>query len=320
MQLSIQTGTILADFGSDLGAKMIRDAGFTAVDWNIDMALSSKTLSSASELKELCIFERPLDEVLAYFDDDLSVFRKYGLTITQAHAPFPCYFPGREDVLEYCIEVYKRCIELCDAVGCKNLIVHGISVEKTESEITPEKAIYYKELNYRLYRGLIDTLKKSNVIVCLENLFKRTPAKGFYFGTCADPHEAVEYIDTLNREAGKECFGFCLDTGHIHLLRNRFFLYMPILGKRIHALHIHDNDGNEDEHLMPYVGTINWQEFLHTLKYIGYEGDLSFETFAQTKKGKLPPELVPAFLSAIAQTGKYFRDSLAAKAQTQQEV
>lgn len=310
MKISIQTGTVLNDFGSDLGSKMIREAGFTAVDWNIDTALDKNKLEKAPVLKDLCIFERPLEEVLAYFDDQITAFRKYGLTITQAHAPFPCYFVGREDVLDYCIEIYKRCIELCEAVGCKHLIVHGISVEKAESEITPEKAIYYKELNYRLYRGLIDTLKKTNVTVCLENLFKRTPAKGFYEGTCADPHEAVEYIDTLNCEAGKECFGFCLDTGHIHLLRSRFFLYMPILGKRIKALHIHDNDGAEDEHLMPYVGTVNWKEFLNTLAYIGYEGDLSFETFAQTKKGKLPPELVPTFLSTIYQTGEYFRGVL----------
>lgn len=309
MQLSVQTGTVMSDFGSDLGANMIHDAGFTAVDWNIDTALKKNDVKNATELKNLCIFERPLDEVLKYFDDDLTAFKKYGLTITQAHAPFPAYWPGREDILEYCIGVYKRCIELCDAVGCKHLIIHGISVSNEPGETTVANGRYYQELNYRLYRGLIDTLKQTNVIVCLENLFKTTPT-GFYTGTCADPHEAVEYIDTLNREAGKECFGFCLDTGHIHLLRSRFFLYMPILGKRIKALHIHDNDGNGDEHLMPYVGTINWNEFLDSLKVIGYEGDLSFETFAQTKKGKLPPELVPTFLATIYQTGEYFLQKL----------
>ena len=40
MDISVQTGDVVVDFGYELGAKMIRQAGFTAVDWNIDHALS----------------------------------------------------------------------------------------------------------------------------------------------------------------------------------------------------------------------------------------------------------------------------------------
>lgn len=307
MEISIQSASIIREYGCELGAKMIHDAGFTALDWNIDTALSRDALKSAAELKDLCIFEKPLPEVLAYFDEQLSAFKKYGLTVTQAHAPFPAYFPDREDILDYCIEIYKRCIELCDAVGCKNLVIHGITVYETDTNV--EKGAYYKELNWKLYRSLIDTVKKTNVTVCLENLFKSC-GRGFYAGMCADPHEAVEFIDTLNREAGKECFGFCLDTGHIHLLRTRFFQYVPVLGDRIKALHVHDNQEISDAHLMPYAGTIDWNDFLDAMHAIGYNGDLSFETFAQTRKNKIPSELLPTFLSTIHAIGVYFREKI----------
>jgi sugar phosphate isomerase/epimerase len=58
---------------------------------------------------------------------------------------------------------------------------------------------------------------------------------------------------------------------------------------------------------MPYAGTILWQEFIDAMRHIGYRGDLSFETFAQTRQKKLPVALLPSFLSTIYQTGAYFR-------------
>ena len=53
-------------------------------------------------------------------------------------------------------------------------------------------------------------------------------------------------IDRYNSIAGKECFGLCLDMGHLNLLNLDMSWYIPILGKRITALHVHDNDGMVD--------------------------------------------------------------------------
>ena len=36
---------------------------------------------------------------------------------------------------------------------------------------------------------------------------------------CADPDDAIWYLDTLNDYAGEELFGFCLDTGHLQLVK-----------------------------------------------------------------------------------------------------
>ena len=310
MDISVQSGTIVYDVGFEKGYKLIRDAGFTAIDWNIDNALTGARLKEAAatnSLKDICIFERSLDEVLEYYAEELSCIRANGLKITQAHCPFPPYYTGREDVLDYCIGIYKRVIELCDAVDCKNLIVHGISLDPIDPANDDPARI--KELNMKLYSSLIDTLKKTNVTVCLENLFK-TKKNDFYQGICSDPHEAVEYIDTLNALAGKECFGLCLDTGHLHLLRGRFGVYAPILGKRIKALHIHDNDAIYDKHTAPYSGTIIWQEFIEAMRQIEYDHDLSFETFRQTSPQWTDPELVPTFLKLIYDIGLFFRKKI----------
>lgn len=308
MELSVQTQNLVDDYGPELTYKMIKDAGFSAVDWNIDHAWSFAKVKKAEKLDGLCIFEKELPEIIACYADELECIRKNGLKITQAHSPFPAYEYGREDILEYAIRIYRKMILFCGEVGCPRLIVHGISVRPGDP-LTQEEC---DRLNSHLYESLIPELLKTDVTVCLENLFSGYGflGTGYREGVCSDPYEAAAMIDALNAKAGKECFGFCLDTGHINLLRIDFRRYMPILGKRLCALHIHDNNQIADQHLAPYTGNIIWSEFLSELKKTGYCGDLSFETFAQVSKNRLPLRLVPAFLKLIAETGEYFREYL----------
>lgn len=311
MLLSIQT----ADLRDELGLaayKMFREAGFEAIDWNIDHAWKFSQVAKAAELKDLCIFEKPLDEQLAYYAEELAAIREAGLVITQAHAPFAPYDVGRTDILAYATQIYRNIIPFCAAVGCPRLVVHGISYKQAEpAEVSHEDV---NTLTMNMYRALIPALLETRragtpVTVCLENLFSRyeTLGRGFRDGACSDPHEAIWMIDTLNAEAGCDCFGLCVDTGHLNLLRKDFRWWIPLLGKRIVCTHIHDNDQQNDSHLFPYAGNICWDEFLRAMKQIGYDGDLSFETFAQTKGARLPRELDAAYLRLNAEIGEYFR-------------
>ena len=306
MEICVQSGGVVEHIGIEKGYDAIAKAGFTAIDWNAtEHALSGDRIRKL-EYEGTCVFEKPLDAVLEYFAEEVAVIRKNGLTISQAHAPFPAYIPGHPEILEYMIGIYKRNIELCDAVGCKNLIIHGISLAPADRENTRESIT---QLNMHLYESLIPTLLNCNVTVCLENLF--TWDNGANEGVCSDAHEAVWYIDTLNHKAGREVFGLCLDTGHLLLLGKDFRNYIPLLGKRIKALHIHDNDGRVDRHLAPMTGKANWVYFCESLRQIGYEGDLSFETFAQIRAAlKFGEEMVQPWLDLIYIIGKNFRDRI----------
>ena len=303
MRISVQDGNLCRDFGMETAYGMIREAGFEAIDWNLDHALSVKDVKESTELKGLSVFEKSLPEIFAHYEEELSIIRKNGLAFAQCHAPFPPYLPGRPEVLEYSIGIYRRMIEFCDAIGCPKMIVHGITKQASWTGVTFEEV---DRMNRHLYESLIDTLKGTNVTVCLENLFA-THGNVRYAGVCSDPHEAAEEIDRLNALAGKTAFGLCLDTGHLQLMHIRPHRFLPILGKRIVALHIHDNDAIHDLHMAPYTGTIPWDEFYEEMRKIGYDGDLSFETFRQVDRSVLPPELVPAFLKLIADVGVFFR-------------
>jgi sugar phosphate isomerase/epimerase len=175
------------------------------------------------------------------------------------------------------------------------------------------------ELNFKLYSSLIPTLRECNVTVCLENLPTwYTDGKGFrmiYEGHCCNPYNAVAEIDMLNDIAGKECFGLCLDTGHLNITRTPVTKYISVLGDRIKCLHIHDNNGADDLHLMPYSqaakGAVDWEEFITGLREIGYRGDLSFETFMVMRT--FPAALHEPVMKLIAAEAAYFRNRILAE-------
>ena len=50
-----------------------------------------------------------------------------------------------------------------------------------------------------------------------------------------------------------------------------------MIGKRLRALHINDNRGEKDDHLLPYLGYVEWEPVLRALKEIGYAGDFTYE-------------------------------------------
>lgn len=302
MNICVQNGGIIEHIGAEKCYALIEQAGFRGIDWNLDHAISGTAIRSL-QYEGSCILEQPLETVIAHYAPEVDLIRRHGLTISQAHAPFPAYVPGHPEVLEYMIGIYRRTIELCDWAGCKNLVIHGISLANGDRENTPETI---ERLNLRLYEALIPTLLKCDVTVCLENLFSSDG--GPVEGVCSDPHEAVRYIDALNEKAGREVFGFCLDVGHLQLLGKNFRSFIPILGKRIKALHIHDNDGRADSHMAPLTGKVNWKLLCDSLREAGYQGDLSFETFMQSRAALFfDEELLLPWLTLIRRMGESFR-------------
>ena len=51
----------------------------------------------------------------------------------------------------------------------------------------------------------------------------------------------------------------------------------------VRVLHLHDNNGESDQHLIPGQGTIPWGEVFKALKEIGYSGDFTLEADAFLK-------------------------------------
>jgi sugar phosphate isomerase/epimerase len=89
----------------------------------------------------------------------------------------------------------------------------------------------------------------------------------------SDPASLVAMLDD---ELDVNHPGICLDFGHAHLLGDVGDA-VETVAEHIIATHVHDNHGRDDEHLVPYRGSIDWDQALVTMQKIGYEGTYLME-------------------------------------------
>ena len=299
LQIGVQSGGIEEVYGIDGAYRVIREAGFDAVDANLDHLFAPGDIA-ARRVPQLFMdtSSGALKEAVAPWKE---AAKKYGLDPYQAHAPFPSYVFAKDDPAynDLLLHMLRRTIEGCDIIGCRRLIIHPFFLGY-DQQLDPEQEW---ELNVERYAALIPTAKACGVTICLENMF--TSHRGrIYAACCSDLSVACRYIDTLNALAGERRFGFCLDTGHLLLVGKDIQSAMLTLGDRIEAFHIHDNDGRSDQHLAPYMGVLDWDRFVQGLRAIHYGKTLSFETF--NVWNVVDKELCPELLRFIAHTGRMF--------------
>ena len=294
MKISIQTGSIVDKFGIEEGFRMIQEAGFEAVDMNLDPLLRPKKILDKPFTS---FFDQPDGEILAWCAPYREAASRHGIAFTQAHAPFPNRLHD-ESINAYILRAVEKTIMMCGALGCPRLVVHAGYLPYAD------RCGDEWDYNMRMYSALIPALREHGVMCCLENLFTRYRGK-IICGPCASAPEANRWVDALNDRAGERLFGFCLDVGHALLAGRDLYEFVTQLGGNLACLHLHDNDGMDDRHMFPYSGILDWERLCRALGEIGYRGDLSFETF--NGLDQFPPELAGDALRLAGAVAAYFR-------------
>jgi sugar phosphate isomerase/epimerase len=83
-------------------------------------------------------------------------------------------------------------------------------------------------------------------------------------------------VSMLERDIDARNAGICIDFGHAHVMGDVADA-IEIASEHVIATHVHDNHGREDEHLVPGLGTIDWDVALITMQKIGYAGPYLME-------------------------------------------
>ena len=258
IKVGVQTKGILPEMGLEEGVALIASAGFERVDFNLDTFLKNSDVYAG---KINTFFDEDVEKLLAYFGAYKKMFEKYGIRPSQMHAPYPIFVPGRPDVSEYMQKnVIPKSIAIAGMMEIPWVVMHPFKLQYSYG-LDVEHA-----MNLQFFQSLIPMLKEHGIGVCVENLYESV-GKRITEGTCADPKEAIWYVDTLNQLAGEELFGCCLDTGHMELVHREPADYVRAIGSRLKILHMHENDAIGDLHQMPYTfGTkvedgVDWQDF-----------------------------------------------------------
>lgn len=91
-----------------------------------------------------------------------------------------------------------------------------------------------------------------------------------------DLSSASTLVTMLDRDFDGTDAGICLDFGHAHLMGD-----VPdaieTAAEHLITTHVHDNRRRDDDHLVPYQGTIDWPAALVTMRKIGYDGTYMME-------------------------------------------
>lgn len=68
-----------------------------------------------------------------------------------------------------------------------------------------------------------------------------------------------------------------IDVGHAHVNGWNIPRVVQVLNSRIHAFHLHDNDGQGDQHLPIFSGTIHWQDLMAAVRQYSPQATLVLE-------------------------------------------
>lgn len=300
LEVSVQSACWWNENDPEWSFRFIRDCGFEGIDYSMDNHLIPDAICKGDFSG---FFEQSVEELKEHYRPIKAAAEKYGVRFAQMHGPFPMRVKGMDMVEPNMIAVTEKVLEIAKFLDCPAVVVHP-----TYRTLKAEEW----ETNFRIYRALIPAAKRTGVKVCLENLFSNYKDHVIE-GPCSDAVEACRYIDTLNAEAGENCFGFCFDVGHANLVGRNIRQYLNILGDRLTVLHIHDNNGATDGHMLPYTQTyrwgtnfyLDWEGLIEGLRDIGYRGPLNFETFRALLD--FPKPTRPAMLKLVASIGEYFK-------------
>ena len=279
MKLSIDFGVPLSVLGLYNGLRAVKEAGFDGIDFSFKEKAGQALLHADNWEDHAWEVRRALD--------------KSGLICSQSHAPIG--FSVEHKICPKASEFSAliRTLRFSRILGATNVVIHPIT------DVKPVDFIPY---NLRFYKTLEPYAKKAGVRIAVENLFEFDKKYHRFEGVLETGEKMSSFLQKLRSPQ----FVACLDTGHAQLTGTPPEKFLAGMNKGlVQCLHLHDNDGVDDLHSLPYTGVLRWEEILSSLKKLGYDGDLNFETVYFLEK--FTAEELPTALALVAEIGKKFR-------------
>ncbi len=190
-----------------------------------------------------------------------------GISLDMGHLPFKPILDanGKKDTARFAANMHQA-IEAAQIMGIKHAVIHPHG-----------KAIPYAELDgddclrrcIEWTTPFAEDAARRGVALSFENMRSPREAEGFHrWGSTA------EEIAALADHFG---MGNCWDFGHANTTGVPQGDSLRCLGSRLTALHVNDNHGTVDAHLLPYFGNLDWNDALCGLRDSGYDGHFNYE-------------------------------------------
>jgi sugar phosphate isomerase/epimerase len=220
--------------------RKIAEAGFTHVQWGHQW--DTDFLYSKSEI----------DQIGAWLKEfGLQMLTIHGSAGAEKKWDSPCEYERIAGV-----ELVANRLEMASELGAGVVIMHFERLPASEEE----KAPYWSRMR-RSLDALEPVALRCGVKLALEN----------YEDEYYQEHKAFFAVYSA------DFLGFCYDSGHGNLGRGEGFARLEEVKQRLIAVHLHDNDGKEDQHRVPFKGTIDWPGLMQIIASSPYRQGIQLE-------------------------------------------
>jgi len=259
--VSISLSVLTNEFGRPMRVKdaieRLASAGFEALDFN---------------LFDWCFKGSPFaeDGWEDWVEEAARTAQRCNIKFTQAHGPMWSRSHDKSD-MERLLRLSHRALDTAGRLGIPWVVFHPQTANGAWDSAHID---CLRRRNEDWFKQLIPTAEENRAGIAIENIMDvlaRNDKNGRWFGSV--PAEMISLVDSLDHPL----VGVCWDTGHANVQGLDQPAAIRALGSRLKALHIHENNGIEDQHLAPYFGKIDWPAFMTALAEINYTGDFALE-------------------------------------------
>ncbi len=256
MNVAIGSRKTFLDFYGENLYKKCKEFGFDA----IDCRMLTDTTSEIYSLSE--------KEIIALHKKERALADEAGVELVQTHAPFggqprDVTREEREKHLAW----MKRSLRCSSILGVSLWVIHPLT-PRGDRDLATGGVEETREINLDFFTKLLPVARENGITICLENM----PWPEF---SISSPDEIHEMVDTVN----DEYFKMCLDTGHNNIYSKGVSAGDQVRAHQdvLRAIHVHDNNGKQDQHRIPYDGFVDWSDFGAALRGIDFAGPFTYE-------------------------------------------
>lgn len=238
--------------------KMIHDAGFEAIDLGFGNVGDADYILGGDD------WEKKVDELG-------NEAAKYGIEFCQLHMPSikgdndPRFkTPGFKELF---FQSMERALVAGEKLNIPWAVAHPLALKQAGND--PDVLM---KLNHEYYDKYVELGIKRGVGFAFENMIQNKDG-GAKVRYCGHYHDLIDYVDSFN----DPMVGICWDFGHANISGFDQCIGLRKVGKRLKCVHIDDNFGNSDHHLIPFTGKVDWHKIMPVLAEIGYEGECNLE-------------------------------------------
>lgn len=188
----------------------------------------------------------------------------------------------------------ERCILGAEMLGVSWLVMHPSTVAE---EKFCEKKPASRRKNVDFFRKWGQFAAAHHVGLAIEGMWDASLRLDARYATTAE--ELAELADGV----GLSNVAVCWDFEHGSIMGIDQKNAVKKLGNRLKTVHISDQTGIGNIHILPYQGVTNWDEILEALAESGYKGEFNYEI--QWYLRRMPEELLLPSLRHSAEIGKW---------------